>query len=54
MSDRGGNMDCRLIAPGARVRLPVQVAGALFFAGDVHATMGDGEVNGSGLSSARA
>jgi amidase len=45
----GGNMDCGLIAPGARVRLPVQVPGALFFVGDVHASMGDGEVNGSGV-----
>lgn len=45
----GGNMDCRLIAPGARVRLPVEVPDALFFVGDIHASMGDGEVNGSGV-----
>jgi len=42
-------MDCNLIAVGARVRLPVQVEGGLLFVGDVHATMGDGEVNGSGV-----
>jgi amidase len=45
----GGNMDCNLIATGSRVRLPVQVDGGLLFVGDVHATMGDGEVNGSGV-----
>jgi len=45
----GGNMDCNLIRMGSRVRLPVQVEGGLLFVGDVHATMGDGEVNGSGV-----
>jgi len=45
----GGNMDCNLIRVGSRVRLPVQVEGGLLFVGDVHATMGDGEVNGSGV-----
>jgi len=40
----GGNMDCKLIRPGARVYLPVYVPGALLGLGDVHALMGDGEV----------
>jgi amidase len=45
----GGNLDCNLIAEGAKVHLPVRVKGALFFVGDVHAVMGDGEVSGSGF-----
>ena len=45
----GGNLDCNLIAVGSKVHLPVRVPGALLFVGDVHATMGDGEVSGSGL-----
>lgn len=40
----GGNMDIRHTTVGSRVRLPVQVEGALFSAGDVHAAMGDGEI----------
>jgi amidase len=40
----GGNMDCTLIAPGARLYLTVGVTGALFGAGDLHAAMGDGEI----------
>ncbi|MEJ5914733.1 acetamidase/formamidase family protein [Pseudokineococcus sp. 1T1Z-3] len=45
----GGNMDIRDVGPGARVVLPVGVEGALFSLGDVHATMGDGEVCGTGV-----
>ena len=45
----GGNLDCNLIAEGALVHLPVRVKGALFYIGDVHAVMGDGEVSGSGF-----
>jgi amidase len=45
----GGNMDCNDITIGAKVFLPVHVKGALFFLGDVHASMGDGEVSGGGL-----
>ena len=45
----GGNLDCNLIAEGASVHLPVRVPGALFFIGDVHAVMGDGEISGSGF-----
>lgn len=40
----GGNMDCKEIAPGAVLYLPVFHPGALLFVGDVHALMGDGEV----------
>jgi amidase len=40
----GGNMDCKRITEGARLILPVNVPGALFALGDVHATMGDGEI----------
>ena len=42
--EHGGNMDCKEIAGGAKVYLPVSVEGALLAAGDVHAVMGDGEV----------
>ena len=45
----GGNLDTTDICPGARVFLPVFVEGALFGVGDVHATMGDGEVCGTGV-----
>ncbi len=45
----GGNMDITDITEGAAVYLPVFVAGALFAAGDVHAAMGDGESQGSGV-----
>ena len=40
----GGNMDSKHTTAGSRVRLPVQVEGALFSTGDVHAAMGDGEI----------
>lgn len=42
--DHGGNMDCKRITQGATLMLPVNVPGALFALGDVHAAMGDGEV----------
>lgn len=45
----GGNMDCHLIRKGARLYFPVNVKGALFALGDLHAAMGDGEVCGTGL-----
>ncbi len=45
----GGNMDCKVIAPGATLYLPVNVPGALFALGDLHAAMGDGEVSVCGL-----
>ena len=40
----GGNMDCKRIVKGAKLYLPVNVPGALFAAGDLHALMADGEV----------
>jgi acetamidase/formamidase len=48
----GGNMDVRHIGPGARLVLPVGVAGALLSLGDTHAAMGDGEVCGTGVETA--
>lgn len=47
--DHGGNMDHRTITTGTRVYLPVQVPGALFALGDVHAIMGDGELSCFGV-----
>jgi len=40
----GGNMDCTLVGTGATLYLPVNVEGALFGCGDMHAVMGDGEI----------
>jgi amidase len=45
----GSNLDCNAIRAGSRVHLPVNVAGALLCIGDVHASMGDGEVSGTGV-----
>ncbi len=45
----GGNMDTRQLVRGSRLRLPVQVAGALFACGDAHAAQGDGEVCVTGI-----
>lgn len=47
--DHGGNMDCKEIAAGATLYLPVEVEGANLAIGDVHAAMGDGEVAVCGL-----
>ncbi|QQE81066.1 acetamidase/formamidase family protein [Alicyclobacillus sp. SO9] len=47
--DHGGNMDCKRITEGAYLILPVNVPGALFGLGDLHAAMGDGEVGVSGI-----
>jgi acetamidase/formamidase len=44
----GGNMDIQEVRAGATVYLPVNVPGALLHIGDVHAIMGDGEINGAG------
>jgi amidase len=48
----GGNMDTLEITTGARVYLPVQVKGALLSIGDVKASMGDGQIAGSGVETA--
>jgi acetamidase/formamidase len=45
----GGNMDMRHVTPGARLVLPVEVAGALLSLGDTHAAQGDGEVCGTAI-----
>ena len=45
----GGNMDVQEVGPGARVRLVVNVPGALLHIGDVHAVQGDGEIAGTGI-----
>ena len=45
----GGNMDVQEVGPGARVRLVVNVRGALLHLGDVHAVQGDGEIGGTGV-----
>ncbi|PLR96901.1 hypothetical protein CVD19_09945 [Bacillus sp. T33-2] len=41
--DHGGNIDNHVIIKGSIVYLPVNVPGALFALGDVHASMGDGD-----------
>jgi len=45
----GGIMDAPEVSPGNTLYLPVNVRGALFYFGDGHAAMGDGEVAGSAV-----
>jgi amidase len=45
----GGNLDCRYLRPGATLWLTAQVNEALVFAGDAHASIGDGELCGTGV-----
>ncbi|WP_459675812.1 acetamidase/formamidase family protein [Acidisoma sp. 7E03] len=45
----GGNIDNWRLGPGARIFLPVSVAGALLSLGDPHAAQGDGEVSGTAI-----
>ena len=45
----GGNMDAPEVSKGNTLYLPVNVAGALFYFGDGHGAMGDGEVAGSAV-----
>lgn len=47
--EHGGNMDCKRVAVGAAVYLPVNVDGALLAMGDIHAVMADGEIGATGL-----
>lgn len=47
--DHGGNLDSKKIKKGSRVYLPVRHPGGLLQIGDLHATMGDGEVSGTGI-----
>ena len=49
IGDHGGNMDSRIIKKGARLYFPVQVEGAMLGMGDIHASMGDGELCGNGI-----
>jgi acetamidase/formamidase len=48
----GGNIDNKELVAGTTLYLPVQVKGALFSAGDVHAAQGDGEVNLTAIETA--
>ncbi len=43
----GGNLDVPAVRIGARLYIPIEVSGALFSLGDVHACQGDGEVVGA-------
>lgn len=45
----GGNMDISDLGPGSILILPVFVEGAMVVVGDLHAAMGDGECNCSGI-----
>jgi amidase len=43
----GGNCDVPAVKTGCRLHIPIEVPGALFSLGDVHACQGDGEVVGA-------
>jgi len=45
----GGNLDNHLHGPGARIYFPVRQNGGLFAVGDMHASMGDGEICFTGV-----
>jgi amidase len=45
----GGNLDDHLHGPGARIYFPVRQSGGMFAVGDMHASMGDGEVCFTGV-----
>jgi len=45
----GGNMDCKALVAGTSLFLPVFQPGALFYVGDPHGLMADGEVSGNAL-----
>ncbi|MCG2622565.1 acetamidase/formamidase family protein [Arthrobacter sp. I2-34] len=49
VGSHGGNMDCKDVTAGAAVILPVQVPGAMLYAGDLHAAQGDGECSLTGV-----
>jgi acetamidase/formamidase len=48
----GGNMDTRFMRAGTSLYLPVEMEGALFSLGDVHAAQGDGEICGTAIETA--
>jgi amidase len=45
----GGNLDNHLHGPGATILFPVRQPGGLFAVGDMHASMGDGEICFTGV-----
>jgi amidase len=45
----GGNLDNHLHGPGARIYFPVRQSGGMFAVGDMHASMGDGEICFTGV-----
>ena len=45
----GGNLDNKRVGVGTTMYYPVEVAGALFSAGDAHAAQGDGELDGTAI-----
>jgi amidase len=45
----GGNLDDHLHGKGARIYFPVRQSGGMFAVGDMHASMGDGEVCFTGV-----
>jgi len=45
----GSNLDNKKIITCARLYFPAHVSGVLFQCGDLHAAMGDEEINGAGL-----
>jgi amidase len=45
----GGNLDNHLHGKGARIYFPVRQAGGMFAVGDMHASMGDGEICFTGV-----
>jgi len=47
--NHGGNIDNHVITKGSTVYLPINATGAYFGLGDVHASMGDGEISGTGI-----
>jgi amidase len=47
--EHGGNLDNHLHGPGATIYFPVRQPGGMFAVGDMHASMGDGEICGTGV-----
>ncbi len=45
----GGNLDNHLHGPGSRIYFPVRQPGGMFAVGDMHASMGDGEICFTGV-----
>ena len=49
VGDHGGNMDSNVITKGVTVWLPVRVQGGMLCIGDLHTSMADGEMCGTGI-----